>query len=149
MNSKSGERGQSLVLLALFLLFVLLPTLALVVDGARLYRARSLLQTATDAACEDAAVTAPDYEHYKRTGETRFVSNQLIWWQAYQTFNQFWSRLGGGTALEVSAYSITISPDQSSHRMDCTGQVSVPLVITPSTVTLDAATTSSVRFSSD
>ena len=30
MISKSGERGQSLVLLALFLLFVLLPTLALV-----------------------------------------------------------------------------------------------------------------------
>ncbi len=145
---RKNEHGQSLVMVAVFLLFVGLPVIVLAIDGTRLYRVQSLLQTATDAACEDAAVTAPDYEHYKRTGETRFVSNQLLWYRAYQTYNRVW-RPFGRVALDVGSYSITIIPDQSRSLMNCTGRVSVPLVILPATVTLDALSTSGVRFSSD
>lgn len=147
-RASQRESGQSLVMVALFLLLVGVPVIVLAIDGTRLYRAQSLLQTATDAACEDAAVTAPDYEYYKRTGKTRFVSNQLLWYRAYQTYNRIWKPYNRA-ALDVGSYSITISPDQGRGLMDCTGHVSVPLVILPTTITLDASSASSIRFSSD
>ena len=67
--TRPSERGSILALTAIFLLVVVVAILVLL-DGMRLYRVRSLLQVATDAACQDAAVSAPDYEHYKETGET-------------------------------------------------------------------------------
>lgn len=146
-RKQESERGQSLVMTAAFLLFVGVPVLILVIDGTRLYRAKSLLRLATDAACEDAATAAPDLEHYKQTGEARLHSDHRIWARAHKTYWLIWSP-AGGNALGVSSYAVAISPDQARLRMNCTGRASVPLVMLPTTVNLEAAITSSIRFSS-
>ncbi|MEA2008491.1 MAG: pilus assembly protein TadG-related protein [Chloroflexota bacterium] len=142
-----SERGQSLALIAAFMLFVGLPVLILVIDGTRLYRVRSLLQAATDAACEDAAITAPDFEYYKSTGEKRFVSNQFIWYQAYGTFQQA-LHPNGAAALEITSPTISIVPDRARSLMDCSSSVNVPLIMVPLTVTINTSTASAIRFSS-
>ncbi len=51
---------------AVFLAFVVIPLMALVADGARMFYVRGRLQTATDAACEDAAWSAADRRVFHR-----------------------------------------------------------------------------------
>ena len=59
------EAGQSMAWAAVFLAFVLVPLLTLVVDGGRLFYVRLRLQTAVDAACEDAAWSAADRRAFR------------------------------------------------------------------------------------
>lgn len=145
---RPSERGASLVLVAAFLLFVGLPLLTLNIDGTRLFRVRSLLQVATDAACEDAAVAAPDFAHYKETGETQFLANLSGAKQrAVHTFQNVFQP-GGDTALDLQAPSLTVSPDYAAKSMDCSSSVDVPLIMSPATITVNTTSTSSIRFSS-
>lgn len=148
MQARRSERGQSLAMVAAFLLFVGLPLLALIIDGTRLYRVRSLLQVATDAACEDAAVTAPDFAHYKETGETRIGHLYEAKVNAAQTFQQIWTP-GGVTALDVTSLSLIVIPDYATNCMDCSSSVDVPLIMAPITVTVNTTSTSAFRFSSN
>ena len=148
MRAKLGEHGQSLAMVAAFMLFVGLPLLALVIDGTRLYRVRSLLQVATDAACEDAAVTAPDFAYYKETGETRFGNIYEAKANAALTFQQTLSP-GGKTALDVESLSLLVIPDYSTNRMNCTSSVDVPLIMLPQIIAVSATSTSTIRFSSN
>ena len=55
MSIRRVEQGSSMAWTAVFLITVLSPLMLLVIDGARLLYIRGRLQTATDAACEDAA----------------------------------------------------------------------------------------------
>ncbi len=55
-NVSASERGQSLVLWSLVLLFVILPTLAFAIDQGSLYWARRFRQKVADAACLDGAI---------------------------------------------------------------------------------------------
>jgi uncharacterized membrane protein len=60
---------------AIFLATVLLLLMLFVIDGSRLLYVRGRLQTATDAACEDAAWAAGDRPNYMDTGQTRLGNN--------------------------------------------------------------------------
>ncbi len=148
MQARRSERGQSLAMVAAFMLFVGLPLFALIIDGTRLYRVRSLLQVATDAACEDAAVTAPDFEHYKLTGETRLGNIYEAKANAALTFQQTLTP-GGVVALDVESFSLLVTPDYATNCMNCTSSVDVPLIFLPTSITLRTTSTSMIRFSSD
>jgi len=149
MKDRHSERGQSLAMMAAFLLFVGLPLLTVVIDGTRLYRVRSLLQVAVDAACEDAAVAAPDFTHYKATGETTFLSNLTeAKYRAAHTFLSVFSP-GGTMALNVQSPALIVTPDYATDSMNCTSSVDVPLIMLPVTITVNTTSTSSIRFSSN
>lgn len=145
-GDRCSERGQSLALVAAFLVFVGLPLLSLVIDGTRLYRVRSLLQVATDAACEDAAVTAPDFAHYKATGETRLGNLYAAKTNAAHTFQQ--TLTPNGMALDIASFSVTVWPDHARNHMACTSYADVPLILSPLTITINTTSTSAIRFSS-
>lgn len=55
-SSRASERGQSLILWSLVLVFVILPILALTIDQGSLYWARRNRQKVADAACLDGAI---------------------------------------------------------------------------------------------
>lgn len=55
---RPSERGQSLILWSLVLIFVILPMLAFTIDQGSLYWARRARQKATDAACLNGAIAS-------------------------------------------------------------------------------------------
>ncbi len=64
------QSGYSMAWWAAFLAFVLAPLMSLAVDVTRLMFVRTDLQTAVDAACEAAALSA-DTAHFNQTGMQR------------------------------------------------------------------------------
>ncbi len=148
MRVQKSECGQSLALVAAFMLFVGLPLFGLVIDGTRLYRVRSLLQVATDAACEDAAITAPDIEHYKATGEARIGRLYQAQLNAANTFLQTLTP-GGSLALDIESPSLVVTPDYANNYMNCASSADVPLIFLPKTVTIGTTSVSAFRFSSN
>ncbi len=102
-----------------------LPLLTLVVDGGRLYFVRQRLQTAVDAACEDAAWSAAD----KRTipGDSGVTTFQTTSTQIAAAQNTFYQTLGERSAANYSA-RVGINPDYANARMICLAQASVPLL---------------------
>jgi len=75
---KKSEQGSSMAWTAIFLAAVLMPLMLFVIDGSRLFYVRGRLQTAADAACEDAAWAAGDRPNYIDTGETRLGNNWYV-----------------------------------------------------------------------
>lgn len=149
MHIKDSESGQSLAMVAAFLLFVGLPLLALIIDGTRLYRARSLLQVATDAACQAGAVSGPDFESYKQSGKTVIAADmKKVKTNVIQTFSGTFSP-GGSRALQIKAAHINIHPDYANNRLRCTSDAYVPLIMLPRTVMVTTSSTSTIRFSSE
>jgi len=138
------ERGSSTAWTAIFLAFVLVPMLALVIDGSRLFYVRGRLQTATDAACEDAAWSGADYRTFRSTGQSRFVPNMgAVIGQAQNTFS---NTLGDRSRLNFSA-GVSIAPDFARMTVFCTANASVPLaVMLGSTVNIRAQAVSAARF---
>ena len=127
---------------AIFLLFVLVPIMIFTIDGSRILRIRSRLQTATDAACEDAAWTAADRKYYRDTGGTRFRSNWYIFSVAHTTFQNVLNDQG------VSRYypALHVYPDTSRALVNCNAQASVPLLIRGGVVTINVQSASQIRF---
>lgn len=109
---------------AVVLTLVVGPLLALIVDGARLFYVRGRLQTAIDAACEDAAWSAADRRAYRDTGATTFESNASIFHAALATFKK---TLGDQASKQFYA-SATITPDYDQARMQCRASADVPLL---------------------
>ena len=144
-NGKS-ERGSSMAWTAIFLAFVLLPLMALVVDGSRLFYVRGRLQTALDAACEDAAWSAADRREYRDAGVTTFQTSTGALAAAQATFSQ---TLGDRTAKNYAA-SVSIRPDYTDARMQCQAYAQVPLVTAGgllwSPVTIPAESIAKIRF---
>ena len=140
----TGEHGSSLAWVAIFLAAVVLPLMALVIDGSRLYYVRGRLQTATDAACEDAAWSGADYRIFRDTGQTRFVPDMAaVISQAQGTFN---ATLGDRSRVNFTA-STSITPDFARVLVRCNASASVPLAVMPgSAVKIHAQSVSAVRF---
>ena len=145
MKPNSSERGSFLALGAVFMLVVVLALLILL-DGMRLYRVRNLLQVATDAACQDAAVSAPDYEHYKETGETRFLPG-VGEAKAWDTFRYVLAP-DGAPVLGMQSPALTVTPEDAADNVLCEGSVDVPMILGPETHILTATSISAIRFSS-
>ena len=118
------EAGQSMAWAAVVMAFVVLPLLTLVVDGGRLYYVRLRLQTATDAACEDAAWSAADRRVFRDTGETTFQRN---WYPVAMAQNTFHQTLGEQAVADYSAV-VVIRPDYFNARMNCQAYATVPLL---------------------
>jgi hypothetical protein len=140
----TGERGSSLAWVAIFLAAVVIPLLALVIDGSRLFYVRGRLQTATDAACEDAAWSGADYRVFRDTGQARFVPDMgPVIGQAQRTFS---STLGDGSSVNFTA-SAAIVPDFARVLVRCNASASVPLaVMLGAAVNIRAQAVSAVRF---
>jgi len=131
---------------ALVLSILLIPLLGLVVDGARLFYVRGRLQTAVDAACEDAAWSAADRREYRDAGVTTFQTSGGALAAAQATFNQ---TLGDRAAKNFTA-TVSIRPDYTNARMQCQAYAQVPLVTAGgllwSPVTIPAGSIAKIRF---
>ena len=140
------EAGQSMAWAAVFLAFILIPLLALVVDGGRLFYVRLRLQTAVDAACEDAAWSAADRRAFRDNGVTTFQNSWYPIALAQNTFNQ---TLGEQAMIGYTAV-VTIRPDTQNARMSCQAYASVPLLTAGgqlySPVSITASSISKIRF---
>lgn len=139
---KRSERGQSLVLTTLIFAFVVIPLFILVIDGTRLWRIRNRLQTATDAACEDAAISAVDIQRFQQTGNATFQSGYHIWHIAQTTFRD---TLSEQAQMNYSA-GIQLFPDYAVPNISCTSSALVPLMIWPGSVSLSTEAISEIRF---
>ncbi|MCD4751956.1 MAG: hypothetical protein K8R40_02680 [Anaerolineaceae bacterium] len=80
------ERGQSMALFAIMLLFVFLPLLAIAMNFPKAIYVRVQLQAATDAACE-AAAQAVDYAAFQNAGDAQIDLGTGSGW-AYREFIQ-------------------------------------------------------------
>ena len=141
-----GERGSSLAWTALVLSIILIPLLTLITDGGRLLTVRSRLQTATDAACEDAAWSAADYRTFRESGEVTFEQN-YVWIARAQT--TFYQSLNDQNRLGYAAF-IHVTPDFHSDLMSCSSSAQVDLLsgagLVGSPLTISTASVSRIRF---
>jgi len=142
MKKKDTEKGQSLVLTALIFAFVVIPLFILVIDGTRLWRIRNRLQTATDAACEGAAVSAVDIQAFQMTGKATFQSAHHIWNVAQSTFQDTLAEQG---QMNYSA-GIQLFPDYGIPSISCTSSASIPLMIWPGAVSISTEAISEIQF---
>jgi uncharacterized membrane protein len=146
MSLGKTERGSSLAWTAVFLTSLLLPLMLLGVDGARLFYVRGRLQTATDAACEDAAWLAGDRRKYLESGLSQFGDLQNALGQAQSTFT---STLNERDRMAFSA-ALSITLNDPFDLVLCTAMASVPVLFTGSgralMVSVPASAVSAIRF---
>jgi hypothetical protein len=143
MVGRESERGQGLLAwTAVLLFFVVVPLIALVGDGARIYFVRNRLQTALDAACQDGAWSAADRAHFRETGAATFLPESQVVAIARSTFYTIL------VELDASGYSaeIAVQPNYADLIVSCQGQAQVPLMILDRSVAVEAVTASSIRF---
>ena len=123
---------------------VVLPLMALVIDGTRLFYVRGRLQTAVDAACEDAAWSGADYRAFRESGVTQFLPNlSEVLAQARGTFE---NTLGDRSRVNFTA-AVTIVPDRPQVVMRCSAASSVPLFIAAGApLSISTQAVSAIRF---
>ena len=141
-----AERGSSLTWTAIFLLTVLVPLMLLVSDGSRLLYIRGRLQTATDAACEDAAWLVGDRHRFLTGGETNFSDPWSVFERAQSTFA---SSLGERSRMAFSA-GLNIIFDEAGSQVLCTARATVPVLLAVGDmspqVDIPAVTSAAIRF---
>jgi uncharacterized membrane protein len=146
MQIRKPEQGSSLAWTAVFLITVLMPLMLLVIDGSRLLFVRGRLQTATDAACEDAAWAAGDRPNYIDTGQTR-LSND--WYVIEVAQNTFVSTLNERTRMAfIPQLGVTL--DSTNNQILCSATAEVPVFfnavgVAPQ-VNLSSNTIAAIRF---
>ncbi len=109
---------------AIFLATVLLPLMLFVIDGSRLLYVRGRLQTATDAACEDAAWAAGDRPNYMDTGQTRLGNNWVVVGVAQNTFTR---TLGERTRMAFTPL-LSVTLDTTNRQILCSATARVPVL---------------------
>ncbi|MBL7164056.1 MAG: hypothetical protein ISS57_15775 [Anaerolineales bacterium] len=142
---KLSEAGQSLLWTTFVFMFVLVPLLVLVVDGIQFWRIRNQLQTATDAACEEAAYVGADRRAYRDSGVVRFGNTGQAKADATKTF---YATLHNTDAFQYSP-SIQIGFDDGIPSSICNATASVqPLIsaLAPS-ISIQTESESEIRFS--
>lgn len=137
-----SEKGSMLAWVAVLMFFVVVPLIALVADGTRLYIIRNRVQMATDAACEDAAWSASDRARFRETGQATFISSGEAAAIAQATYIATLVERG---QMNYSA-SIAVQADFGNLRVLCQGQASVPLMLFDYAVPIVAPSASSIRF---
>jgi hypothetical protein len=145
MDRKRSERGQSLVWTAVLLLFVVVPLLILIVDGLQLWRIRNQLQTATDAACEEAAWVAADRRTFRDTGNKTVANQSQARSDALDTFHRTLHNTG---ALQYSP-ALVVGFDTSKPSAQCQSSASVTLLLSGiiPAVTIETRAEALIRFS--
>jgi hypothetical protein len=131
---------------AIFLATVLMPLMLFVTDGSRLLYVRGRLQTAADAACEDAAWAAGDRLNYIDTGQTRLSNASYAVSVAQTTFTR---TLGESTRMTFTPV-LGVSFDYGANHILCSATAQVPVIfnavgVAPQ-VTMRASAISAVRF---
>jgi hypothetical protein len=120
MAKKYGsEQGSTLAWTALLLALVVVPLLALLANSARLFLIRQEVQTATEAACEDAAWSAADRRTFRDTGTLTFLPAWQVQGFAQATFAASLppqDKLKYGVAMRVT-------PDYVNQIVFCRTQV--------------------------
>ena len=141
-QAKPTERGQALAWTAVLFAFILVPLMVLTLDGTRLFYVRSHLQTATDAACEDAAWSGADITAYQQTGVAQLRTDWYPLAVAQTTFANVTSDAG------ITEYSpvVHIMMDASSLSAQCTAWATVPLLVGTGTIIVHTDSVSSIRF---
>lgn len=119
-----SERGSAMAWTALFLSTVLLPLMLFVIDSSRLLYVRGRLQTAVDAACEDAAWAAGDRPNYLNTGQTRLGNNWYVVGVAQNTFTR---TLGESARMSFQAL-LSVHLDYTHHQVSCSATARVPIL---------------------
>jgi len=145
VQGKPSESGQSLLWTTFVFMFVLVPLLVLVVDGIQFWRIRNQLQTATDAACEEAAYIGADRRAYRDSGAVRFGNTSQAKTDATKTF---YTTLHNTDAFQYSP-SIQIGFDSGVPSAKCSATASVqPLIsaLAPS-ISILTESESEIRFS--
>ncbi len=141
-----SEAGSSMAWTAIFLATVLLPLMLFVIDGSRLLYVRGRLQTATDAACEDAAWAAGDRPNYIDTGQTRLGNNWYVVGVAQNTFTR---TLGENTRMAFTPL-LSVTLDYPNNQIWCSATARVPVIFNgvgvAAQVNVRANATSGVRF---
>jgi hypothetical protein len=131
---------------AVFLITVLMPLMLLVIDGSRILYIRGRLQTATDAACEDAAWAAGDRPKYIDSGQTRFGND---WYVVEVAQNTFASTLTERTRMAFTP-ELQVSLDHSDNQILCSATALVPVLFNAAGVAphvnLPANTIAAIRF---
>ena len=125
-GKRDTQRGSSLAWNAIFLAAVLLPLMALVIDGARLFYVRGKVQTALDAACEDAAWSGANYRAFRDEGHTQFLKNMAP--VIAQARDSFYATIGERRQVNFNAY-VYIFPDPAAAAVRCYADASVPLAM--------------------
>ena len=143
--AKKSEAGQSLLWTTFVFMFVLVPLLVLVVDGIQFWRIRNQLQTATDAACEEAAYVGADRRAFRDSGVVRFGNTSQAKADATKTF---YTTLHNTDAFQYSP-SIQIGFDSGVPSAKCSATALVqPLIsaLAPS-ISILTESESEIRFS--
>ena len=143
---KRSEQGSSMAWTAIFLATVLMPLMLFVIDGSRLLYVRGRLQTASDAACEDAAWAAGDRPNYIDTGQTRLGNNWYVVGVAQNTFTR---TLGESTRMAFTPL-LSVTLDYANNQILCSATARVPVIfnavgVAPQ-VNVQANTITAVRF---
>lgn len=136
------EKGLSLAWTAVLFAFVLVPLMVLTLDGTRLFYVRSHLQTATDAACEDAAWSGADIVTYQQTGVTQFRTD----WYPLAVAQATFANVTADAGLVRYNPVVHVILDTPSLSAQCSAMAGVPLLVGTGTVTVTAASVSSLRF---
>ena len=143
---KKSEQGSSMAWTAIFLTAVLMPLMLFVIDGSRLLYVRGRLQTATDAACEDAAWAAGDRPNYIDTGQTRLGDSWYVIEVAQDTFVR---TLDESTRMAFTPL-LSVTLDYANNQILCSAIARVPVIfnavgVAPQ-VDVSANTITAVRF---
>jgi len=145
-QTRNPEQGSSMAWTAVFLTTVLMPLMLLIIDGSRLLYIRGRLQTATDAACEDAAWAAGDRPKYIDSGQTRFGNE---WYVVEVAQNTFVSTLNERTRMAFSPGHL-VTLDYTNNQILCSAIAQVPILINAAGVApqinVPASTIASIRF---
>ncbi len=141
-----SDLGSSMAWTAVFLATVLTPLMLFVIDGSRLLYVRGRLQTAVDAACEDAAWAAGDRPNYIQTGQTRLGDNWYVVGVAQNTFTR---TLGESLRMSFTPL-LSVRLDFANNQILCSATAQVPVIfnaagVTPQ-VSLRANAVAAVRF---
>ncbi len=143
---KKSEQGSSMAWTAIFLTTVLMPLMLFVIDGSRLLYVRGRLQTAADAACEDAAWAAGDRPNYIDTGQTRLGDSWYVIEVAQDTFVR---TLDESTRMAFTPL-LSVTLDYANNQILCSAIARVPVIfnavgVAPQ-VDVSANTITAVRF---
>jgi hypothetical protein len=146
MKIRRPEQGSSMAWTAVLLITVLLPLMLLVIDGSRVFYIRARLQTATDAACEDAAWAAGDRLEYINSGQTRLGNG---WYVLEVAQNTFISTLNERSRMAITP-ELQVTLDEPNLQILCSANAQVPVLISAAGVTpqinVPVSTIASVRF---
>jgi hypothetical protein len=142
-SSAKSERGSSLAWTALVMLFVVMPLVALLADGTRLYFIDVRLQNAADAACADAAWSAVDLAHYRDTGDITFKPVGEIVAIATDTFGMV---MQPDQLIMGVTSSVRVVPEIGNMRVTCFARAEVPLFFIYASRTIETTSAARMRF---